>query len=98
MLAGREQALALIMRLARSHIECWGEPMTTFAAEGFFSAEIEGVEKTIASRYPKKFQLAAETNRMVHRVLYSIRPHDENVAELMLAALLTRQAASFQGF
>ena len=72
--------------------------MTTFETDGFLSAEISGFERTIAARYAKKFELAAETNRLTHRVMYSIKPHSEHVPDLMLAALLIRQASSFQGF
>jgi hypothetical protein len=72
--------------------------MSTFETEGFLSSKISQVEKTIAARYPEKFQLADDTNRLTHRVIYAIKPHNEHVPDLMLAALLIRQASSFQGF
>src|ERR1700722_17115316 len=76
----------------------WRGIMTTFETDGFLSAEISGFERTIAARYSKKLELATETNRLTHRVMYSIKPHSEHVPDLMLAALLIRQASSFQGF
>jgi hypothetical protein len=72
--------------------------MTTFETDGFLSADIVGAERAIAARYQRKLELATETNRLTHRVIYSVKPHSEHVTELLLAALLTRQAAAFQAF
>jgi hypothetical protein len=70
--------------------------MTTFETDGFLSAEILEFARTIAGRYAKKLELAADTNRLAHRVIYSIKPHSEHAPDLILAALLTRQASAFQ--
>jgi hypothetical protein len=70
--------------------------MTKFETDGFLSAEILEFARTIASRYAKKLELSADTNRLTHRVIYSIRPRNEYVPDLILAALLTRQAGAFQ--
>lgn len=72
--------------------------MTEFETDGFLSADIAGAERAIAARYPEKLDLATETNRITHRVIYSVKPHDGHVGELLLAALLTRQATAFQAF
>lgn len=72
--------------------------MSTLETDGFLSKQIAEVEKTIAARYPEKWQLLTDTNRLTHRVIYSIHPHSQHVTELMLAALLIRQASAFQGF
>lgn len=70
--------------------------MTTFETDGFLSTEILEFERIIAGRYAKKLELAGDTNRLAHRVIYSIKPHSGHVTELFLAALLTRQASVFQ--
>ena len=70
--------------------------MTTFETDGFLSAEILEFQRTIAGRYAEKLELAVEANRLTHRVLYSIKPHSEHVPDLMLAAMLIRQASAFQ--
>lgn len=72
--------------------------MTKFETDGFLSTEIAEFERTIAARYAKKFELATETNRLTHRVIYAIKPHNEHVPDLMLATLLIRQASSYQSF
>ena len=70
--------------------------MTTFETDGFLSAEILEFARTIAGRYARKFELAADTNRLTHRVIYSVKPHSEHAPDLLLAALLIRQASAFQ--
>jgi len=72
--------------------------MTTFETDGFLSADIVATERAIAARYQRKLELATDTNRLTHRVIYSVKPHSEHVTELLLAALLTREATAFQAF
>lgn len=70
--------------------------MTTFETDGFLSAEILGFERIITGHYAKKLELAVGTNRLTHRVIYSIKPRSEHAPDLILAALLTKQVGAFQ--
>jgi len=72
--------------------------MTAFETDGFLSTEISEIEESIAARYSAKFDLALETNRLAHEVIYAAKIQNEHVPDLLLASLLTRQAGSFQGF
>lgn len=71
--------------------------MTAFSTDGFLSTEITEFEQAITARYTRKLQLAMETNRLTHQVIYAATPHNEHALDLMLAALLVRQASAFQG-
>jgi hypothetical protein len=72
--------------------------MTTFITEGFRSTEIAQFEQAISARYLKKLNLADEANRMTHRIIYAVQPHNEHLPELVLASLLSREASAFQAF
>ena len=72
--------------------------MAGFTTDGFLSTEIADFERAIAARYSTKLQLARDTNRLAHEIMYSIKPRNHHSTDLMLASLLTRQASAFQGF
>jgi hypothetical protein len=71
--------------------------MTLFETDGFLSGELGKYEADIRIKYESKFQLAMKTNRLTHRVMYSIKPYNEHLPDLMLAALLIKQANAYQG-
>ena len=71
--------------------------MTEFATHGFLSDEIREFEAEILANFKNRFDLADEANKAAHEIIYSVNIH-KNLTELLLATLLTRQAASFQSF
>jgi hypothetical protein len=72
--------------------------MTKFETDGFLSAEIAEYERDVETFYPKRLEIARNTNRLVHKVIYSANVHNQELVEMLLAALLSRQASTFQGF
>jgi hypothetical protein len=78
----------LTYRTRRTHLE--RVRRLSFAMSG--SAEILEFERSISGRYAKKLELAVDTNRLTHRVIYSIKPQSEHAPDLILAALLVRVA------
>jgi hypothetical protein len=72
--------------------------MTKFETDGFLSAEIAEYERDMETFYPKRLEIARNVNRLVHQVIYSARVYNQELVDLLLAALLARQASTFQGF
>ena len=71
--------------------------MTSFKINGFLSEEMFDYEKDIQNRHKEYLELAAELNKLAHRIIYSIEVH-ASLNDLLLATLFTRQTASFQAF
>ena len=72
--------------------------MTIFETDGFLSDEMPEFEAPAAEQYAQKFELAADANRLAHKLIYSIEIHNKHLPDILLATLLTRQATSFQAF
>ena len=70
--------------------------MTTFETDGFLSAEIAGYEHDVETFYPKRLEIARKANRLVHQVIYSAKVYNQELVDLLLAALLARADRKFK--
>lgn len=71
---------------------------TKFETDGFLSAEIAEYERDVETFYPKRLEIARNTNRLFHQVIYSAKVYNQELVDLLLASLLIRQATTFQAF
>jgi len=72
--------------------------MSSFTTDGFLSDEMRAYEADIETRYRDRWDLSAAANRLVHKTVFAISVRTDRLPDLLLAALLARQAATFQAF